>query len=429
VNARTRILVLSSDPIVPEMGGNAIRASELANVLAAHGVVTLASPAAEGRSPHGLPHVSFDPANPHELPAADVVLTTPHSPVTAAWLQGSGARVIYDLYDPFPLSVLEAFAGASPLHRRMWTTLALDSFVEALHNGHHFVCASERQRGLWIGAMLGLRLINERAYRRDPSFRSVIDVVPFGLTERAPRPDAGPGVRDRFPDIADEDEIVLWNGGLWNWLDPRTAVRAAGLLAERRQQSRLVFMGPGPSGEGGREAHGARALARELGLLDRVVFFNDRRVPYAEREAWLLEADCALSAHQEHLETYFSFRSRLLDCFWSGLPVVCTEGDELSELIAREDLGAAVAPGDAEAAAAALEAVLERGRAGYRDALARVAEAYTWPRVAAPLVRFATSNAAPAALGAPLDRRLGRPVQRGRALGTRLVRRVLRTRR
>ena len=71
--------------------------------------------------------------------------------------------------------------------------------------------------------------------------------------------------------------------------------------------------------------------------------FNDDWVPYAHRGAWLLQADCAVAAHHDHLETRFAHRTRLLDCLWAGLPVVCTRGDELAERIERDDLGATVA--------------------------------------------------------------------------------------
>ena len=70
----------------------------------------------------------------------------------------------------------------------------------------------------------------------------------------------------------------------------------------------------------------AVARAEELGLRDRVVFFNEGWVPYEQRGAYLLEADLGVSAHFDDLESRFAFRTRLLDCFWAGLPVVTTVG-------------------------------------------------------------------------------------------------------
>ncbi len=57
---------------------------------------------------------------------------------------------------------------------------------------------------------------------------------------------------------------------------------------------------------------------------------------YEQRADWLLEADCVLSAHADHLETRFAFRTRLLDAIWAGLPIVCTGGDDLAEQVERD---------------------------------------------------------------------------------------------
>ena len=91
--------------------------------------------------------------------------------------------------------------------------------------------------------------------------------------------------------------------------------------------------------------------------------FNAGWVPYAERGAWLAEADVGVSAHLDHLEARFAFRTRILDYLWAGLPVVVTRGDALGELVERERLGRAVAePGDVDGFAAACARLLGAGR-------------------------------------------------------------------
>jgi glycosyltransferase involved in cell wall biosynthesis len=192
--------------------------------------------------------------------------------------------------------------------------------------------------------------------------------------------------------VDDDAEIVLWNGGIWPWLDAPTAIRAVVSLAERRPRLRLVFMGAtatsGPARRAADEAHAVAAGSPH-------VVFNDGWVPYDERASWLLDADCALSTHRDHLETRFAFRTRVLDCFWSGLPVVATGGDDLGDRIAREGLGAAVSAGDVAAVAAALEQVLDRGRDAYEPALAAARADYRWSQVVAPLVRWLGAPAPP----------------------------------
>jgi glycosyltransferase involved in cell wall biosynthesis len=172
-------------------------------------------------------------------------------------------------------------------------------------------------------------------------------------------------------------------------------------LAPRRPRLRLVFMGSAARSQAERATAQARGLAQDLGLLGSVVTFNEDWVPYEQRADWLLDADCAISTHQEHLETRFAFRTRLLDCIWAGVPIVCTRGDELAERVERDGLGAAVAAGDHVAAAGALEAVLDRGRAAYAPALERACQELSWERTAAPLVAWV---AAGAGAGGPADR-------------------------
>ena len=425
------VLFLTGDPIGSEMGGNAIRAYELARVVGQVAPVVLAAPTGDGPPPAGVRTEPFDPARPGALrsliEAASVILTPPQGAEVTAWLRRSNAVLIYDLYDPSVLEAFETHADLSPARQRLWSMIAVDQLLDALHLGNRFICATERQRDLWIGAMVASRLLTPRTYEADPSLRSVIEVVPFGVSEHSPNCAAGGGLRKRFPEIPGDAEIVLWNGGLWNWLDPATAIRAVALLSERRPAVRLVFMGRPPIRDAdARAARAARELAARSGLLDRIVYFNDVWVPYAQRSAWLLDADCAVSTHLDHLETRFAFRTRLLDCLWARLPVVCTDGDELAERVAGEDLGAVAPPGDAAALAAALEQVLSRGKESYASALADAAAELSWSAAAEPLVRYVTESAHPPRLGAGWQRRASRPVQRLRAAGILTARRMRR---
>jgi glycosyltransferase involved in cell wall biosynthesis len=429
-DARPNVLVICSDKVGKQMAGPAIRAYELAKALRPHAAeVTLAGLETEAEPLDDFDVVQYHIRDQRRLKPliarADVILAQPHWPVVAAWMRNSGARLIYDLYDPEPLEVLESLSDRSLRLRRVLDTLTVDRIVEALHDGHHLVCASEKQRDLWLGSLMAERLIDPSLYDRDPSLRSLLDVVPFGLPAESPQPVPGAaGPRERFAGaIGPDDEVILWNGGIWNWLDAPTAVRAAAELATRRSQVRLVFMGASKEGAGRRAADEARAVARDLDVLDRHVFFNTEWVPYAQRGTWLLEADCAVSNHVEHLETRFAFRTRLLDCFWARLPVVCTAGDDLGALVERSGAGIAVPQRDVAATASALEQVLSRGRAAHKGALDALAERFAWPRVAEPLIGFVAQGRAPRRSRAAFMRR--RPLQVGRGLAYRAGRNTL----
>jgi glycosyltransferase involved in cell wall biosynthesis len=391
--ARPNVLFICADPVGEQMAGLGIRCWELARALSAVASVTIAHGGSERREDEGVRTVPFRPHAPGALRSlieqADVVVAHPQWPMVDRWLKRCSARVVIDLYCPETLETLELTTGRPSVQRRQMTATTLDRLHAALRTGHNFICASEAQRDLWLGAMLGLRLIAPELYDDDVSLRETIDLVPFGVPREPPQRTAGAGPRETIAGVDGDSELVLWNGGVWRWLDAPTAIRAVAEVAARRPRLRLVFMGGAPDHPAASEStREARALAERLGLLGSVVHFHDRWVPYAERGEWLTQADCAISAHAEHLETRFAYRTRLLDCFWAGVPIVCTAGDDLAEQVAREGLGAVAPPQDAHALAEALEQVLENGRESYAARLAAAAEQQRWERMAVPLARW-----------------------------------------
>jgi glycosyltransferase involved in cell wall biosynthesis len=417
-DARPRVLFISADPVGEEMAGLGIRYWELARVLCSHARVTVAHGGTQRSDDGHVRTLPFEPHRPLPLRAliddADFIVTHPQWPLLTRWLRHASARVIFDLYDPETLETLELLAGRAPLLRGQLTATTLDRLHDALRTGHHFMCASEKQRDLWLGAMLALRLISPDAYDRDPSFRSVIDLVPFGVPDQPPPASTAPGPRETIAGLDAEAELVLWNGGIWSWLDAETAIRAAVLLAERRPQVRLVFMGVTPRHPAAAAStEAALAVARRLGALGSVVHFHEGWIPYEQRGTWLAQSNCALSAQTEHLETRFAYRTRVLDCFWGGLPVVCTAGDDLAAYIDREDLGAVAPTCEVQALSDAIEHVLDRGRDAYAQGLRAAAAKHTWSREARPLMGWIESSTppnrpgdAPGVLRPPVGQRL-----------------------
>jgi glycosyltransferase involved in cell wall biosynthesis len=417
------VLFICADPVGEEMAGLGIRCWELARALSEHASVTVAHGGSAEQESDGIRTLAFRPHAPGALrepiAQADTVVAHPQWPLVNRMLRRARARVVIDLYCPETLETLELLASPKSsrrvaLLRAQHTATTLDRLHAALRTGHHFICASDAQRDLWLGAMLALRLIAPAAYDRDPSLRETIELVPFGVPDEPPPTQAGSGAREAIAALGADSEIVLWNGGIWNWLDADSAIRAVAQLAQRRPRLRLVFMGAAATHPAAAAATAqAKALARELGVLDSVVHFHEHWTPYAQRGAWLTQAACAISTHADHLETRFAYRTRLLDCFWGGLPVVCSAGDDLAERVVREDLGAVAPAGDVHALAAALEEVLERGRDSYAANLRAAAQAQSWQRMAAPLARWIAAPTpptrpgdAPGALRAPLAQKL-----------------------
>jgi glycosyltransferase involved in cell wall biosynthesis len=394
----TRVLFISAEPVGAAMAGPAIRVLELAKAVAAECRVTVAAPAPSDVG--GLPlelveaHLSDFERLLAAVRACDVVVAQRLPPQLLRYVARMPVRFVADLYNPQMIEVLEAVTdGAAGSPRRAWKSMlgqcAVADFV---------MCASEKQRDLWLGGMGMAGLIEPRAYRADPTFRRFVDVVPFGLPDRPPEP-AGAVLREMWPQIGADEPVLLWAGGIWHWLDALTPIRALERLRDRGLPAHLAFMGTGrPALDPANiptSAGAALEFARERGLEGRCVHFNPGWVPYEERGAWLLDADLGVSAHHDHLEARFSFRTRVLDHFWAGLPSVVSGGDSIGELVERHGLGAAVAPEDDEAYAAACAGLLE-DRAAHAAAAERVralAPSLRWPQVARPLVEFCVEHA------------------------------------
>jgi glycosyltransferase involved in cell wall biosynthesis len=197
-----------------------------------------------------------------------------------------------------------------------------------------------------------------------------------------------------WPGIGTADQVLLWAGGIWRWLDAITPIRAVERLRAEGRRVHLVFLGTGrPRLKGGdvpTSAEEAIAYAADRGLEGNCVHVNRGWVPYEKREAFLVEADVGVCAHHEHLEARFSFRTRVLDHFWASLPSVVSSGDAIGDLVDRRRLGYAVAPGDDETFALRCAALLDRPDT-YEETAERVRElapSMRWREVARPLVNF-----------------------------------------
>ncbi len=391
---RSRIAVATADPLTPRMAGPAIRAWQIATALAQdHDVrlvttseCSLTSPDVDVRHLAGL-------ADARELEAwCDVLFFQGNALQDVPFLQATSKVVVVDLYDPFHLEQLERSRAHGPDRRRRTLENAVAEANQQCLRGDFLVCASEKQRDFWLGHLAALGRLNPVSYDDDRTLRSLIDVVPFGIPAEPPQA-ATPVLKGVVDGIGPDDKVVLWGGGIYNWFDPLTLIRAVDRLRGRRDDVRLFFLGmqhPHPDVPEMRMATEARALSAELGLTGTSVFFNEQWVPYDERGRYLLEADVGVSTHLDHVETAFSFRTRMLDYLWAGLPVLCTRGDVFARLVEEHGLGLTVDDGDVDGLTDALEGLLsdDAFASQCRSRVAALAPSFHWPRVLAPLLAF-----------------------------------------
>lgn len=392
----TKVLIITGDPIGVKMAGPAIRAWHMAEALAPDNDVRLVS--IEGHEPLAADFVldtvrpGDDNAMAHHEDWADVIIFQGLAMALFPSIRKTEKILVVDIYDPMHLEQLEQ---GRPNGEEAWTRATADAtrvLNDQLSRGDYFLCASERQRHFYLGQLAALGRVNPANYAEDPDLTGLISVVPFGLEEQPPLHSRSV-LKGVHPGIGADDKLLLWSGGLYNWFDPLTLIRAVAELAKTHPEVKLYFLGtkhPHPGVPEMKIVADSRALAAELGVAETNVFFNGSWVDYSERGNYLAEADLGVSTHHSHIETTFSFRTRILDYLWASLPMVVTEGDHFAELVENRGLGRSVPAGDVAALASAIESLLYRPgeleRA--RQAIERVRPEYEWGAVFAPLVSF-----------------------------------------
>jgi len=395
----SRILLICNDIVGENMAGPGIRYWEFARFLGRRFTVALAVPSFVSMS--AVPSAENLPATLHVCTSAqdvrslvedcDVVVTLGVVLLFYPFISELGKPLVLDMYDPFLLENLQRQAGADLLKQLTSYENYLEALRVQIRAGDFFICAGEKQRDYWLGMLAAMGRINPYTYRQDPTLRRLIDIVPFGLAGQPPQ-HTQPVLKGVYKCIGVNDKVILWGGGIWNWLDAPTLIKAVPRILERRDDVKVFFMGINRSNQKAatmEAVNEAITYSEELGLVDKYVFFNDW-VPYNERQNYLLEADIGISLHLDHIEARFAFRTRLLDYLWAGLPVICTQGDVMGETLADEELAHLVKPGDSEAVARTILSLLENPslRADYEARSREMAAAYRWDTLIRPLVNF-----------------------------------------
>jgi len=379
------------------MAGPGLRFAEIAQQLATVADVTLAV-GIEGSDASALRGRGFDVVaytgrdeliellSAHDVAFCQLI---DEEAVTAA--QRAGCRFIFDLYNALPAEAIGAERiGGFDTQPQMDDVFrdVLRFFRFALRTGSYFVTSNERQRDFWIGYMISAEALLPSDLRgRTPD--EVIGLCPFGMDDGEPVSDRR-GIRDRFG-IPETDLVLLWAGGIWDWFDAETPIRAVARLRQRGVAAHLVFYGTThPNAAIGRPTAVTRAMdaAAELGVLGDGVHFIEGWVPASERADYLLDADAAVSTHKESFETRYAFRTRILDHFWASLPSIVSEGDWFAEYIAEHGLGEVVPYADVDATVAAIERLQDpAAREAVRRRVSAVREDWRWASTTAELVR------------------------------------------
>lgn len=357
-----KIAVLTDDRIGSVMAGSAIRAFEMANALAEAGHTVRLVAATGSRSPDDDGHLISDQPS----------WRWPDAVVSPAWSLSPRALsgrhlLIADGVTPL-LAELAELPKAPRVARRRRTAAARLPLVTARADA--ILVAGPAQVEWWsqhVRHRFGTPLLN----------------VPFGIPED-PRFDQ----REQISGVPHDWAVVMWWGGVWPWLDLETLLAARARLGSVPVSVVVPTVPrPGAATATYTEADLIEA-SRRYGLAPPQVVALDRWIPYHQRHRVLNRSSLIAVLHRPSDEGTLSFRTRALDGVWAGVPLLLTEGGEVSRLARRHGWGGVVPAGDIGATAAAMRLLLgEREQHRVRAAIANSRDDWRWSNVVEPLLR------------------------------------------
>lgn len=407
---RSLIAILAPEPIRPRMAGMGIRALELARALSAEFDSRLLVPNDPGEAREvagGLEIVAAPPGRLSEAArGAGAAVVSGHA--ANSWFhEVPEIPVAADLYDPFPIENLhyaEDLGEDTARHDR--ATLEL-----SLARADFFLCASAEQRLFYAGALLAHGRIGAGNFPGDPSLAKLLAIVPFGVPEEPARGDRAAG--RRAVGLPESGPLVLF-GGVYDWYDPGLLLDAWPDVLRRQPAARLLFFeNPNLETTPQRVFEKTRQRAGTIDPSGASIRFSPW-LPYAARADLYAGADLAVSIASDGLETELSYRTRLLDAAWGGVPAVTVKGGSLARELAA--VGAAFECAREAPALAAQVAALLSDRAALARASAaarRFAGERSWPSVTAPLSAWCReARVDPGRLPAPAPEGMGSRLRR-----------------
>ena len=250
---------------------------------------------------------------------------------------------------------------------------------QADHVFNRYISKRDRQNEKFLyrraEAILVISSDMKRMFIEDGIDAAKIHVVPNGVdfTIFTQEKVDGTAVRQQF-DLC-ERKVVGYVGGFWSGNDLATLLRAWQIVEKREPQATLLLVGSGP------QYSSAQQLSSELGLKQCVW---SGRVNHDQVPDYLAAMDVGVGPYTGETVTFVS-PLKVIEYAVMGLPVIATEGGQISELIEDGVSGITSPPGDAGELAEGILTLLANPTAARemgRLARARMQDWFSWEKMA-----------------------------------------------
>ena len=388
----TNLLIISIDSVGTLMSGAGLRYLSLAQELSHSFDVTLAVPNENPPEVDGFNILSFDPYSlkglNHLINDFDNILVSGIYALRLKGIKKTKAKIIIDLYDPIILENL-FYENNQKLNKRFFNHFRSTQLTNYLAKiGDFYICGSERQRDFWLGVLAANGRINPINFETSSDFRKLIDVVGFGLAETDF--EKIEFLRTQFPQVESDSKIVLWGGGVWDWLNPLPLIKIWEKVLEKEPKAKLVFLGiehPNPNVPKHQIVDLLISEAKCIGELDKSIFFINW-LSLSDRKKLLSESSVGVTLHKNHIETRFSIRTRVIDYIWAKIPILISEGDITSEWVNEYHLGEVVTYDNESQLENALVNLLGREKQDFQHGFDEIIKTLYWENQVKPLLNF-----------------------------------------
>jgi glycosyltransferase involved in cell wall biosynthesis len=384
-------LVVAYDLIGKLQAGPAIRTLALATELAKICPVDVLF---EGDTPENHGYLNFikrDSIRPDSdfFAKYRAALAPPLVAMTFPELLDSDIPITIDLFDPVIWENLDLYKNMPISDRHFQHERHLASLMAGLVRGDFFLVAGDRQRDLFMGMLTMLNRVNPSTWSDGFTIDNFIGLVPFGL------PETPPPSTDQLPVpeiFRAGGKLVVWGGGMWDWLSPETVVNAWPEVLKKFPDVCLAFPGtkhPNPHVPEMDSVGRIKKIAVDLGITNTIIFSD-----WLSRDEYLgllARADVGVSAHKPGLEARYAVRTRFMDAIYVGLPMVVSGGDEYSHYMEKYSIGKSVSPSDSSSEvefSKSIIEVLENRKDFYTDGFKKARADLAWPKMAAPLIEW-----------------------------------------
>ena len=387
---RPSFLIVAYDLLGPLHAGPAVRTLGLAGELAKLGTVDILfsgeAPSVITKNINFIPIDKFDRSSFAQYSAG---IVPPLIAFTLPEILDSDIPLVVDLFDPVIWENLDLYGNKPLPEQEFQHERHLAALTASMLRGDYFLVAGERQQDLFTGALMSLNRINPLTFKPGEGPEQMVGMVPFGLPSLPP---PSPGSIKVPGEYKVESPLIVWGGGLWDWLKPELPVSAMPKILKIFPDAILAFPGtrhPNPHIPEPESLKRVKNLAKNLGIEKSLIYGS--WLPRDEYICLLTVVSCGVSAHNPGLESRYAVRTRFLDAFWTGLPMVVSGGDEYSGLISQYGLGKVIDSNASDEFAEAIIDIIKKGRGSFSGNFDRIRDKLTWEKTTIPLIEWLKS--------------------------------------